>query len=660
LLTLTGPGGIGKTRLALALAQSSKVDFEEGAAAVFLAPVRSVDQVSTKIATSMGLPVTASRSATEVVKSYLRSRQLLLLIDNFEHVVAAAPILAEFLEECPRVKVVVTSREMLRLSAEHVFQVPPLDVTPTSGGHAAAVELFLDRATAIRHDLPQSDDLVSAVAEICKRLDGLPLAIELAAARVRVLMPQEILARLDSRLGFLSSGASDYPERQRTLRSTIEWSYDLLTQHEQRLFECLSVFHGGFSLEAAEGVISDSPDLLEGLASLLDKSLIRSDAAVTEPRFTMLQTLREFAVERLKAQSDLEDVRRRHAQYFTDWVAGIVTDGREAETIRQMEYDSDNLRAAFGWLIENGDTGRVARAAAVVWKFWWVRSLFLEGIDWMERTRAAEGALSQDEEATIDFVIGMLAFGNADYPRSGEELAKATALRKELGDHAGAALASVCLGVIWRVEGNPAAEDLLRSAVDVLRESDDQWAYGFALFGLGRVILLDGRPGEAVSLLEESVEQFTETKSETLLAFVLVNLGWAQIALPDVEAARRSVRRGLEEGASIDNRDGMARAVEATAGVALTEGEGDRAAVLFGAAEGIRRSIGGVVWVPDRMTHVAIETTLRDRLGDPAFERLFEQGAGLTVREAVELALFREDGEVALSRDGTGAAPMPV
>jgi predicted ATPase len=654
LLTLTGPGGIGKTRLALALAHACRDRFEDGAAVVFLAPVRSADLVTTKIATTLGLPVSASRSAAEVLRDYLTSREMLLLIDNFEHVIDAAPVLVELLGECPRVRIVVTSREMLRLSAEQVFPVPALTVGTDSDGPGEAVELFLDRATAIRHDLPLTGDVLAAVTEICRRLDGLPLAIELAAARVRVLMPQEILARLHKRLDFLTSGSSDFPERQRTLRGAIEWSYDLLNEHEKALFECLAVFRGGFTLDAAEGVIRGAPDLLEGLASLMDKSLIRSDPTVGEPRFMMLETLREFALERLEEQSGLEDVRRRHAEYFTDWVTTLDTDRREAESVRLMRLDNDNMRAAMAWLIESGDPGRVARAAAALWKFWWVRSLFLEGIDWMERVKGCEGPLSRHEAATVEFVIGMLSFGNGDYPRANESLTKARAEFEELGDIRGAALSWICLGVTRRVAGETAGEELLHRAVKILRASGDEWATAFALFGLGRVILMDGRVDEAVPLLEESVRRAEATDSQTLLAFALINLTWARLSMPDPGGAKKAAARALAEAGSLDNREGMARAVEALCGVALAERELQRAAVLFGGAEAIRRSIGGVVWVPDRMSHAAIATTLGDQLGTEHYNAGFERGVALPVQTVMDLAHYYADGSVTEQDDPLG------
>jgi predicted ATPase len=656
LLTLSGPGGIGKTRLALAVAEAVRDEFEDGPAAVLLAPIRSSDLVATTIATALGIPVTATRSALDAVKDFLRDRELLLVIDNFEHVIAAAPSVTELLQEAHRLKVVVTSREMLRVSGEHVFPVPPLEISPDEKGDVEAVELFLDRAKAVRHDLIVTDEVFETAIEICRRLDGLPLAIELAAARVRVLTPQDILARLDSRLKLLTRGPSDLPERQRTLRDTIQWSYELLSDNEQRLFECLGVFRGGFTLEAAEGVVKTELDVLEELASLMDKSLIRSVASASEPRFLMLETLREFAIERLAERGTLEDTRQGHADYFIEWVSGIDTDGQETKAVAMMEADNDNIRAALGWSLEHDDPASVARAGAVIWKFWWVRSLFVEGIEWMQRVKACPKPLTAREAADVDFVIGILAFGHGNYQLAGEALAEARVGYEELGYIRGAALTWISLGVVDGVAGKQQGEDLLWRAVHLLREMSDDWAAAFALFGLGRVLLMRGRGNEAVPLLQESAERAERAGSRTLLSFALVNLGWARLAIEDTAGAKRAILRSLQEASSIDARESIARAVEAMAAVALNESESDMSAILFGAAEAVRRSIGAVVWVPDRPTHAIVETSLMARMGEEGYQASFDKGTALTVSDAIELAFSYDASAIPEGEEANSAA----
>jgi predicted ATPase len=643
LVTLTGPGGIGKSRLALAVAREAQKRFADGVVAVMLAPVRTPDLVASAMLTALGVSATATRSVREALLDFLRDREMLLVIDNFEHVMPAAPLVADLLQESSRLRIVVTSREMLRLSGEHIFPVPPLGLTPEPDGQVEAVELFLDRARAIRHDLTVSEDVVGTVTEICRRLDGLPLAIELAAARVRVLSPQDILQRLDSRLKLLTRGPSDLPERQRTLRDTIEWSYSLLDEDEQRLFECLGIFRGGFTLDAAEGVIKSSLDILEGLASLMDKSLIRSDATAEEPRFMMLETLREFAKERLTERGIIHEVRRAHAEYFTTWAAALDTEGQEAEAVRAMELDNDNLRAALSWYLENDDPVPVARAAAVVWKFWWVRSLFVEGIEWMDRVKATGVALPQKERADVEFVRGMLAFGHGNYEIAAESLQAARTDYEEIGYIRGAAMTWIAIGVVDSVSGRPGGEELLWRAGNLLKELADDWAAAFALFGLGRVLMLKGRGAEAVPVLEESVDRAMKSGSSTLLAFALVNLGWTRLDVPDIDGAEEVMRRSLEEGAAIGARESIARALEALAAVADARGVPERAAVMFGAAEAVRRSTGAVVWVPDRPTHAAVDSSLRSQLGEDRFQANFQLGLELSVQEAVDLACSSPD-----------------
>lgn len=639
LLTLAGPGGIGKTRLAFAVAEEAKDSFRDGAAAVLLAPLRSADLVPTSLASALGVPESNARSPIEVVKDYLRDKELLLVIDNFEHVVGAAPVIAELLQESPNVKVIVTTREMLRISGEHVYAVPPLETDAAGTAPTDAMELFLDRARSIHHDLQITEDSLAAIKEISRRLDGLPLAIELAAARVRVLSPQDILARLDSRLQLLTRGASDLPVRQQTLRNAIQWSYDLLTPDEQCLFERLGLFRGGFDLDAAEVVaVGQSYDVLEGLASLMDKSLIRSSASAEEPRFNMLETLREFALERLELRGDVETVRARHACHYLDWVANLDTQQNEAQGIRWMEAENDNVRAALDWSLEHGDPHRVVRAASNYWKFWWVRSLFAEGLALLDKAKQCREPLTPEEDAMLDFVMGMLAFGQGDFERSSEALNAARVRFEDIGDVRGASMAWISIGVVDGVLGRGDREGLMFKAVSHLRSMSDDWGAAFALFGLGRLLLLKGREHQAVPLLEESVARARAAGSETLLAMALVNLGWSILSIPDVPRAKAAIAESLEQAGKMGNLDSMARALEGLAAVALADGDPRRGLDLFGAAEALRRSTGVGVWVPDVPTHGTLAAALRDALGDQVYEQGFESTASLPVEEAVALA----------------------
>jgi predicted ATPase len=445
LVTLTGPGGIGKTRIALRAASDLQTSFEDGVAVVMLSPVSSPAMVVPAIAEALGAPETSGRAPIDGVEDFLRRRRMLLVLDNFEHLVEAATVVAELLEAAEHLKVLVTSREVLRLSGEREFPVPPLslpesDVADPSDALARseAVRLFVDRAQAVRPDFALTDELTPVVAEICRRLDGLPLAIELAAARVRTLTPQAIAGRLDRRLHLLTGGARDLPQRQRTLRATIGWSYDLLDPADQVLFERLGVFAGGWTLDAAEAVCAGDggPDVIEGLASLLEKSMVRHRSARGEPGFEMLETIREFAVERLEHRGDAERVRRAHAEFFlrlTRDAEPLLRTGEQDRTVERLAAENDNLRAAMRWSLDRGEPGRVARMGHALWLFWWARSLLSEAVAWMEEVLSVGEKLSTEERAMATLALGSSAFTQGDDVRAVPNLRTAVALGRELG-----------------------------------------------------------------------------------------------------------------------------------------------------------------------------------------------------------------------------------
>ena len=364
LLTLTGPGGIGKTRLALQVAAELLDHFADGVWFADLSPLRAPALVAPTIAAALGVKEVRGRPVVESLKAYLREKQILLVLDNFEQVLPAAPLVDDILHAALGLQILVTSRVMLGIYGEHNFLVPSLDVpdlTHPAGLdrplHCDAVRLFVDRAQAVKHDFRVSDENVRAVAEICHHLDGLPLAIELAASRIRVLPPQAMLARLSSRLKLLTGGARTLPARQQTLRDTLAWSYDLLDPAEQMLFRWLAVFSGGWTLEAAEAVCSAADglpfDILDGLQSLIDKSLLREAAGIAgEPRYGMLETIREYALDRLQASGEMAALQWRHAAYylaFAETAAPEVLGPHQVAWLDRLEVDHNNLRAVLAW-----------------------------------------------------------------------------------------------------------------------------------------------------------------------------------------------------------------------------------------------------------------------------------------------------------------------
>src|SRR5205085_5268538 len=457
LLTLTGPGGVGKTRLALHVAENLSGAYADGVFVVALAPLSDPTLVASTIARPLGVTEVGGQPLRETLTTHLRSQQVLLLLDNFEHLLAAAPVVAELLATCRRLKVLVTSRAALHVRGEHEFPVQPLalpDATRPSDltllSQVAAVALFLQCAQGVRADFALTAGNASTVAAICTRVDGLPLALELAAAHCKLLAPQALLRRLGSRLGLLTGGARDLPARQQTLRATLAWSYDLLEASERALFRRLAVFVGGCTLEAAEAV-GNAPghqDVVEGLASLVDKNLLRlEEQAQGEPRFGMLETIREYAWERLEASGVAEEVRRRHAVYYLELAEAAQPGMRVAEQgvwFERLERELNNLRGALGWAQEAGEAEIGLRLAGALWWVWKRLGYLSEGRNWSEGLLALQESCARSSGATAIRAnalraAGRLALRQGDYGRAVALFEQRLALHRELGDKWGVA-----------------------------------------------------------------------------------------------------------------------------------------------------------------------------------------------------------------------------
>ena len=646
LVTLIGAGGIGKTRLALELGSGLRDEFDD-VVMVALEEVSSADQVVSSIASSLGVPESPGQSMLDLIINYLRARRMLLIIDNFEHVMAAAYVLGQLISETDQVVLLVTSRERLRLSGERVVEVSSLQVAGAVDDadvlrRSDAVELFIDRARAAGSNLDLDHDQLETIAEICRRLDGIPLAIELAASRAKVVGPEELLRRLDRRLSFLTDGPRDLPARQQTLRSTIAWSHDLLDNPQRRLFARLGVFAAGFSLEAAETVCGDDavPMVLDGIASLVDKSLVRTeDPLHGQPRFTMLQVVRDFALEQLDAMGEAERLRRAHADYYQGVVIAAESTLRRdpGPVIEQYRADLPNIRATLRCSLEVKEGGRVARMAIAMWPFLWIVGLLSESVEVVQQALLDETALSAAERAHARLGLGMLAFGQGDYERAAPALETAIDLYTQLGATRHVATALVPLGVIRAVRDPNGGEDLLAQAEDTFRGLDDQWGLAFASLNLGGALLLHHRYADAIPHFEESLQHARAVKADVFLSNALINLGWVHHWLGDVEAARARLREAVKHAAVPDNRETLGRALEALAAVSVTAGDPELAATLFGAADGVRRSIGAGVWMTDRASHDHTVAQLRTQLGDTAYAEATDRGRSLTVDQMLEL-----------------------
>ncbi len=477
LLTLTGPGGTGKTRLGLQVAAALLGDFVDGVFFVPLAPLRDPALVASTIGQSLGVREAAGQALPAALQAYLQDKHLLLVLDNFEQVLPAAALLSDLLTAAPGLKVLVTSRATLHLSHEHQFPVSPLALPP--GKHSvgvealsqyAAVALFIHRALVVKPDFVVTPASAPALAEICQRLDGLPLAIELAAARTRLLPPQALLARLAHRLPLLTGGSRDLPARHQTLRATIEWSFDLLDASEQRLFARLAMFAGGWTVEAAERVCAgvgsgadaqvDQVAVLDGLASLRDQSLVQQEPALDpedEPRFTMLETIREYALERLAANGETEETSRRHAGYYLALAEAAEPELRgpaQGVWLTRLETEHDNLRAALHWSLESGAEETALRLGGALWRFWYMHGHLSEGRRWLEMALAKSSAVPASVQAKVFNGAGNLAYGQSDYARAAAWHEASLALQRDLGDKAGLAASLTNLGNIAWSQGD--------------------------------------------------------------------------------------------------------------------------------------------------------------------------------------------------------------
>ena len=600
LVTITGAGGVGKTRLGLKVATDLLDDFANGVCFVSLAPLSDPDLVIPSIVQTLGIQEAGERPLLDLLQAYLQEKRLLLVLDNFEQVLAAAPRVAELLAGCPELKILVTSRAVLHIRGEHEFSVAPLalpDLThlPESENLAqyAAVALFLERAQAVRPDFQVTPATSRAIAEICVRLDGLPLAIELAAARIKLLPPQTLLSRLRHRLQVLTSGARNAPVRQQTLRNTLAWSYDLLDAGEQRLFRRLSVFAGGSTLEAVEGLFTALGEVptgvLDGVASLIDKSLLRQvEAEGEEPRLLMLATIREYGLEALEALGEMESTRRAHAAFYLQQAerAELELGGpQQAAWLELLEREHDNLRAALAWSLEQAgeegtrgnECGReiALRLGGALRGFWRVHGQISEGRNFLERALAVREGSEAFVQAKALIATATLAYVQGEYERAESLCKESLALYRELEDLTGVAHSLHELGLVSSTRGDIAtARSLLAESLAIARAVDDEQLVAWALFHTGQVESSQGEYARARTLFEESLAIHRRLQNKRLIAQTLSQL--AQVLFVS-ESDQAKVPSLLEECLSISREIGFKQGIAASfllAGqVALGQGD---------------------------------------------------------------------------------------
>jgi predicted ATPase/DNA-binding CsgD family transcriptional regulator len=656
LLTLTGTGGTGKTRLALAVAADVLDAFDDGVCFVDLAPLHDHTRVVPTIAQTLGVKERAGEPLPVALGEYLRDKRLLLVLDNFEQVVAAGPDVAALLEGSAGSKVLVTSRTPLHVYGEHQYQVPSLALpdpsrvpSPEAAAGSEAVALFLQRAEAAQAGFRPSRSDLAAIAEICARLDGLPLAIELAAARVRLMPPPALLARLERRLPLLTGGARNAPARHQTLRGTIDWSHELLSGPEQALFRRLAAFAGGCTLAAAEAVCrqpeapaGEASGVVDAIASLVDKSLLEQRGTVHgEPRFAMLETIREYAIERLEGSGEAEAVRSVHARAFLEMVERAepeLTGPRQAVWLARFDADEENLRAALACALDRAAAELALRLSGALWRFWVVRGRLGEGLSWLERALAAGGDAPLAARAKAANAAGNLARlrGIAATATAWHE--QSLALRRELGDALGVAASLINLGNVALDLGEyERAVPFYQQSLELYRGAAHRWGIALALNNLGAALRGDGRSEEARALLEESLALRRELGDQYGVAETLENLARLALDRGDLRGAEALSRESLSLWRELGDRLSAPRLLEDLAAAAAAGGELERAARLWGAAERLRTELG----VPRPVYHLRRQepAMARDRLGEVVFAAAWAAGAAMADEEAIAYAL---------------------
>jgi predicted ATPase/DNA-binding SARP family transcriptional activator/DNA-binding CsgD family transcriptional regulator len=659
LLTLTGAGGSGKTRLALEVARDLVGSYPDGVWLVSLAELMEGALIPQAIAAALGVPEQSGRPLTETLVDGLRSREMLLVLDNCEHLIdAAARLLDILLDSCPRLRVLATSREPLGVAGEVRWLIPALSVpdplhSSTVGeleGYESA-RLFVERASDRRPGFALTPDNAEGIAQICRQLDGIPLAMELAAARVGMLSVEQICERLNESLKLLVGGSRTAVPRQLTLRGTLDWSYELLSEPEQKLFGRLSVFAGGFTLEATEVVGSgndlEDEDALELLSRLVEKSLVMVTGEEGVPRYRMLEPVRQYAQERLEESGESDAVRRRHAEFFLALAKEAEPElmgERQQAWAERLETEHDNLRAALLWSLENKPETAL-RLAGTLAHFWEIRSRFLEGSRWLEAALRQSGRTEAATRAPVLTEAGTFAWHRGDYEHSGVLQREALALYRQQGDEGGVAFSLMCLGNQQCEKGDDeGAVPFLEEALVLSRRIGDKRTIAYTLWNLAEVARHRGDYGQAKTLGLESQALSREMADKWQLARITGWLGVVTVySSDDHDAAEGFLKESLALNREIGSLEYVAYCLEGFAGLAGARAQGARAARLWGAAEALRETISDPLPPADRPEYDRSMAATRVRLDEASWEAAFAEGKLMPLEEAVEYALLGEE-----------------
>lgn len=674
LVTLTGPGGCGKTRLAIRVAHKEINEFEDGVWLIELAPLAEPLLVPHTLASILGVHEQSGRGMMDVLADYLLPRNILLVIDNCEHLIAAcAQITETLLQKCPDLKILATSREGLGITGEIISTVPPLSLpdskpwtNPASVAEAVSryeesesIQLFVVRAADSSPEFRLTTDNGAWVAEICRRLDGMPLAIELAAARVRSLSVQQIAQRLDDRFNLLTGGARTAPPRQQTLAATLDWSYNLLSDSEQKVLQRLSVFADGATLEAAEAVCADVgvESVLDALIHLVDKSLITADKLERgETRYLLLETIRQYALERLRDSGEIEGIYRRHLDWFlklTEQAEPELQGGNQGDWLERLARENDNFRVALAWSLEN-DTVMALQLAVALGLFWFMRGHhFEEGQDWLQKTvTRSEGTGQAALRAKAFLCLGQVASINGDYATARSVFESSVNLYHDLNDKYGVADASNFLADTIAMQGGSEAANFYVTArlyfeesLASLREQGDNWKMARTLDSLGEMARVEEDYHTARACYEESLRVRRTLGDQRGIAVSLINLGFCAHHEGDYKQAKNLLEESLTNFQHLGSTRGTIDCLAALAGVFGTEKKPERAARLLGAAEALHESIhaGLMAAYADRIEYDRSVAVVRSQLSNDAFAAAWAAGRALTLEQAIDYALSEQE-----------------
>jgi predicted ATPase/DNA-binding SARP family transcriptional activator/DNA-binding NarL/FixJ family response regulator len=672
LLTLTGAGGSGKTRLALKVARELAGAYPEGAWLVELAPLSEGELVPQAVAQALGVREQPGRPLLETLEDVLRSMKMLLVLDNCEHLMeAVVSVVDALLDTCPGLRVLATSREVLNAAGEVNWVVPSLTVPDPRQEEAPAAEeleryesvrLFVERARQRDPSFVLTPQNTQAVGRICRRLDGIPLAIEFAAARVGVLSAEQIASRLDDSLGLLTAGGRSAVPRHRTLRATLEWSHELLSEPERGLFRRLSVFAGGFTLEAAEAVGADeegigAEEVLDLLGRLVHKSLVVAEEAEAAGegedalRYRMLEVVRQYGRERLQESGEAAAVRGRHAAWFLDLAerAGPKLRGpRQVTWLKRLDTERDNLRAAMRWLLGKGESETAARIGWALWLFWWWHSYFTEGRGWMEEALAKGDAMQTSARAKALYVAGTMADGQADRRSAEPLLEESLRLFKELGDKLGSALALATIGLVAVGQGHlERGSALIQEAANLFLELGEEHFAAVTLSFSAVGWFGWGDHERAKRLAEQGLRLARKIGDAQATSIACCAGATVAQAEPDQERATGLLREGLERAAEAGNETNVAYCLQGLAAAAASEDEVVHAARLWGAAEALLEKIevAAYIYAPDRSVYEARVSAARAQMDEAAWQAAWDEGRAMTPERAIAYALLEEEEE---------------